>query len=70
MKIASYRNSVTVTAVWQLDSSFWDVLAAAVVVLVMLSWPLVCVLLGRIRLARRAVSTARPSVGCSETEPG
>ncbi|MDP9642975.1 hypothetical protein J2S53_002920 [Actinopolyspora lacussalsi] len=55
---------------WQLDSSFWDVLAAAVVVLVMLSWPLVCVLLGRIRLARRAVSTARPSVGCSETEPG
>ncbi|WP_176797805.1 hypothetical protein [Actinopolyspora mzabensis] len=55
---------------WQSDSSFWDVLPAALLALAMLSWPLVCVLLGRIRTARGAMSSARPPAVCSNSEPG
>ncbi|WP_154670696.1 hypothetical protein [Actinopolyspora erythraea] len=44
---------------WQSDAVFWDVLRAVLVAATVLSWPLLCVLLGRLAGDRWVVPGVR-----------
>ncbi|SDP80230.1 hypothetical protein SAMN04487905_109127 [Actinopolyspora xinjiangensis] len=53
---------------WQPDAVFWDVLRAVLVAATVLSWPLLCVLLGRLVGERRVVPGVRVEGESLESE--